>query len=76
MEFSGVDALPQARVVLLPFDKFDVVEGLSVSGPDGRTQQVKTPWGALAYQLAGDEGLAKGRRARSQLYRPCGIPPR
>ncbi len=59
MEFSGVDALPQTRIALLPFDKFDVVTGLSVSGPDGRTQQVKTPWGALAYQLAGDEGLAK-----------------
>ena len=59
MGFSGVDPLPQARVALLPFDKFDVKEGLSVFGPDGRQQQVNTPWGALAYQLAGDEGLAK-----------------
>ena len=59
MRFSGLDALPQARVALLPFDKFDVKAGLSVEGPDGTRQQVKTPWGALAYQLAGDEGLAK-----------------
>ncbi len=59
MAFSGVDALPQARVVMLPFDKFDVKTGLSVEGPDGRQKQVKTPWGALAYQLAGNEGLAK-----------------
>ena len=59
MGFIGVDPLPQARVALLPFDKFDVRAGLSVYGPDGRQQQVKTPWGALAYQLAGDEGLAK-----------------
>ena len=59
MGFSGVDPLPQTRVALLPFDKFDVKAGLLVYGPDGRQQQVKTPWGALAYQLAGEEGLAK-----------------
>ena len=59
MEFSGVDPLPQARVALLPFDKFDVRTGISVFSPGGTPRQVKTPWGALAYQLAGDEGLAK-----------------
>ena len=59
MGFSGVDPLPQARVALMPFDKFDVRAGLSVYSPDGKQRQVKTPWGALAYQLAGDEGLAK-----------------
>ena len=59
MGFSGVDPLPQARVALLPFDKFDVIEGLSVFSPDGTQRQVNTPWGALAYQLAGDEGLEK-----------------
>ena len=57
--FSGVDSPPQARVALLPFDKFDVKAGLSVFGPDGTQRQVQTPWGALAYQLAGDAGLAK-----------------
>jgi hypothetical protein len=71
MGFSGVDTLPQARVALLPFDKFDVVEGLSVSGPDGRTQQVKTPWGALAYQLAGDEGLAKVAEHEANYIAPA-----
>ena len=55
---SGLDTLPQARVAILPFDKFDVKNGLSVIGPDGQHQQVKTPWGALAYQLAGNKGLA------------------
>ena len=59
MGFRGADPLPQARVALLPFDKFDVKAGLSVYSPDGTQRQVKTPWGALAYQLAGDEGLAK-----------------
>ena len=33
MGFSGLNQLPQARVALLPFDKFDVIEGLSVLGP-------------------------------------------
>lgn len=57
--FSGIDPLPQARVALLPFDKFDVRTGLSVFGPEGTPRQVKTPWGALAYQLAGNDGLEK-----------------
>lgn len=57
--FSGLDTLPRARVAILPFDKFDVKNGLSVVGPNGKKQQIKTPWGALAYQLAGDEGLAR-----------------
>jgi hypothetical protein len=59
MEFSRVDPLPQTRVALLPFDQFDVKTGLLVYSPDGKQRRVNTPWGALAYQLAGDEGLAK-----------------
>ena len=69
--FSGVDPLPQTRVALLPFDKFDVREGLSVFGPDGRQRQVKTPWGALAYQLAGDEGLAKVAEHEADYITPA-----
>ena len=71
MGFSGVDPLPQARVALLPFDKFDVRAGLSVFGPDGTLRQVKTPWGALAYQLAGDEGLAKVAGHEAGYVRPA-----
>ncbi len=56
--FTGLGTLPQARVAILPFDKFDVKNGLSVISPDGSQRQLKTPWGALAYQLAGDDGLA------------------
>ena len=60
MGFSGVDPLPQTRVALLPFDKFDLKTGLLVDTVlTVKQQQVNTPWGALAYQLAGDEGLAK-----------------
>lgn len=57
MGFSGLDTIPRTRVAILPFDKFDVKRGLSVVGPDGQRKQLKTPWGALAYQLAGDKGL-------------------
>jgi hypothetical protein len=71
MRFSGLDALPQARVALLPFDKFDVKEGLSVVAPDGKARQVKTPWGALAYQLAGDEGLAKVAEHEADYITPA-----
>ena len=71
MGFSGVDPLPQTRIALLPFDKFDVVTGLSVSGPDGKEQKVKTPWGALAYQLEGDEGLAKVAEHEANYIAPA-----
>ena len=55
--FSGLATIPRTRVAILPFDQFDVKNGLSVVSPDGKQKQVKTPWGALAYQLAGDNGL-------------------
>jgi len=57
--FTGLAQSPKARVALLPFDKFDVKEGLEVYGPDGHIRRVRTPWGALAYQLAGDAGYTR-----------------
>jgi hypothetical protein len=60
LAFAGLTEVPRARVALLPFDKFDVIEGLEVHGPtSGSRRQVKTPWGALAYQLAGDVGFSR-----------------
>ena len=58
MAFSGLRTLPRTRVAILPFDELDVKNGLSVVSPDGKRKRVQTPWGALAYQLAGDKGLA------------------
>ena len=55
--FSGLTTIPRTRVAILPFDQFDVKNGLSVVSPDGKQKRVKTPWGALAYQLAGDTGF-------------------
>jgi hypothetical protein len=59
LTFAGLTAAPQARVALLPGDKIDVKEGLVVFGPNGQTRSVRTLWGALAYQLAGDSGYAR-----------------
>ena len=71
VRFSELNQLPQSRVALLPFDKFDVIEGLSVLGLDGKSRQLKTPWGALAYQLAGDEGLARVAEHESGYTTPA-----
>ena len=71
MASSGLNTLPPARVALLPFDKFDVKNGLSVVSPNGKKRQVKTPWGALAYQLAGDEGLAKVAKHEADYINPA-----
>lgn len=58
MTFAGLPQLTAARVALLPGDKLDVKKGLEVYGPTGQTRRVKTLWGALAYQLAGEAGYA------------------
>jgi len=73
VQFAGIEQTPKARVALLPFDKFDVHEGLLVYGPDGGTRRVKTPWGALAYQLAGDAGFARVK-AHEEGYDPPAEP--
>ncbi len=69
--FSDLDTLPRARVALLPFDKFDVKNGLTVIGPGGKSRQVKTPWGALAYQLAGDVGFAMVAEHEADYINPA-----
>ena len=69
--FSDLDSLPRARVALLPFDQFDVKNGLSVIGPNGQQRQVMTPWGALAYQLAGDVGFARVAEHEADYINPA-----
>ncbi|MEW5957009.1 MAG: DUF499 domain-containing protein [Chloroflexota bacterium] len=58
MTFAGLSELPAARVALLPGDKLDVKKGLEVYGPTGQVKTVRTLWGALAYQLAGEAGYS------------------
>jgi predicted AAA+ superfamily ATPase len=48
----------RAVIAGLCFDKLDVEKGMEVRGPDGKARVLKQPWSVLAYQIAGDEGLA------------------
>ena len=48
---------PQARIAVLPFDKFDVEKGMLTYGPNGETRWLRQPWSVLAFQLAGRRGL-------------------
>ncbi len=57
VEHMGM-APPRARVVVLPFDKLDVEKGMEVRTPSGQIRWLRNPWSVLAYQIAGDEGLA------------------
>jgi len=55
---SHIDrSLPTASIAALPFDYFDTTNGMECHSPDGELRQLYHPWSALAYQLAGDEGL-------------------
>ncbi|MGQ4808530.1 hypothetical protein NKDENANG_01913 [Candidatus Entotheonellaceae bacterium PAL068K] len=47
----------RARVVGLCFDKLDVEKGMQLHAPEGNIRTLKHPWSALAYQIAGDQGL-------------------
>ncbi|MBI4772255.1 MAG: ATP-binding protein [Chloroflexi bacterium] len=71
LAFADLPAAPQAIVALLPGDKIDVKEGLEVYGPDGSTRRVKTLWGALAYQLAGEDGYARLRSHEEDFVVPA-----
>ncbi|GAK56803.1 hypothetical protein Isop_3371 [Candidatus Vecturithrix granuli] len=71
LNFAGLQTIPKTRVALLPFDKFDYWRGLEVSAPDGQTRVCQTPWGALAYQLGGEEGFAYVREHEAQYTPPA-----
>ncbi|MPZ20368.1 MAG: DUF499 domain-containing protein [Luteitalea sp.] len=49
--------LPPTRVAVLPFDKFDAEKGTEVRDPSGDRRMLRQPWSALAWQLAGADGL-------------------
>ena len=52
------EALPQAFVATLCFDKIDAEKGIEgVRGPNGEQRTLKHPWSVLAFQLAGADGL-------------------
>lgn len=49
--------LPKARVASVVFDRLDAEKGVEVLAPDGSLATVKMPWSAIAWQLAGSEGM-------------------
>lgn len=49
--------LPATSVAVLPFDKFDAEKGIEVRDPSGNRRMLRQPWSALAWQLAGADGL-------------------
>jgi hypothetical protein len=54
---SAAGELPRARVAALPFNDLDLERGIEMRGPSGDTRRVLEPWSAIAYALAGDDGL-------------------
>jgi len=64
---------PQARVAALTFDKLDVERGMEVQSPGGQKRWLKQPWSALAYQLAGGDGLQR-LHADSEPYERSSAP--
>jgi len=71
LTFAGLTSAPAARVAILPGDKIDVIEGLEVMGPTGHTRRVRTLWGALAYQLAGDAGFVRMQKHDEEFMPPA-----
>lgn len=59
-EFKGAveEELPKARVAALCFDKIDPEAPIDVKSPTGEIKSLKQPWSILAWQIAGQEGLA------------------
>ncbi len=51
-------AFPKSRVAALCFDKIDAVDGLEVISPSGHVRRFKYPWSILAWQIAGEDGIA------------------
>ena len=74
IQFSGLTTIPRTRVAILPFDQFDVNNGFQAIAPDGTQKTLKTPWGALAYQLAGDKGLQIVAKHEADYINPAEQP--
>ena len=49
---------PRSRVAALCFDKLDIDKGMEVLSPDAAKRNLHYPWSLLAWQIAGQDGLA------------------
>ncbi|MDQ2717755.1 MAG: DUF499 domain-containing protein, partial [Chloroflexota bacterium] len=69
LKAAGLTAIPKATTAVFVGTEFDSLNGRG--GNDG-TPNRKTPWGELAYQLRGEEGLALLAEHERQLIPPAG----
>ncbi|MFO0881272.1 MAG: DUF499 domain-containing protein [Gemmataceae bacterium] len=69
LDRAGVRAVPQAATAVFVGTEFDSITGRG--GNDG-TPLRKTPWGEVAFQLAGEAGLAVLAEHERQLTAPAG----
>jgi hypothetical protein len=54
---SAAGEIPEARVAAIPFNDLDLEKGIELPGPSGKSRSLVEPWSAIAYALAGDDGL-------------------
>jgi hypothetical protein len=69
LKHSGMATIPKARCAIFVGTEFDSLVGRG--GKDG-TPLRRTPWGEIAFQLSGAEGLAELAEHEKQLTAPAG----
>jgi hypothetical protein len=69
LEKAGVTQVPKAATAVFVGTEFDSLQG---RGGDDGTPKRRTPWGEIAYQLAGDAGLAVVAEHEKQMTAPAG----
>lgn len=68
LERSGLSSVPKAATAVFVGTEFDSISGRSRDGEPLR----KTPWGEIAFQLAGEEGFQIVREQDEELLAPGG----
>src|SRR5712691_3178255 len=69
LDKAGVRAVPKAATAVFVGTEFDSISGRG--GSDGTPLRM-TPWGEIAYQLAGEKGLAVVAEHERQMTAPAG----
>ena len=69
LEMAGLQELSAAATAVFVGNEFDSIKGRG--GEDG-TPHRKTPWGEIAYQLAGEDGLTAVAEHDKKLVAPAG----
>jgi hypothetical protein len=69
IEKAGIQHIPKAETAVFVGTEFDSLTG---RGGDDGTPLRRTPWGEIAYQLRGEEGLALLAEHEQQFIAPAG----